>query len=340
MHRGENPKLPLQRGKLTGGANEVSYPSLHPQNRSKDDRFDAILMNDSDLYQLLPPALRAALAAGEAIMQVYARDFDVDYKADESPLTDADRAAHRIIVAELEPTGIPVLSEESAAIPYRERKSWPAMWLVDPLDGTKEFVKRNGDFTVNIALIVDQQPALGVVYAPALGDIYIGGQGLGAYRASASADYQRLEKALKKFPTIGNPFEALADRPVSTSPLRVVASRSHSSPETESFIERLRARGHEVESGSRGSALKICQVATGEALIYPRLGPTMEWDTAAAQAVVEAMGGRVVVYDEAAHEAYEREGLAPLFECAALRYNRSELLNPWFVVMHPESRSL
>lgn len=310
-----------------------------------------MMMNHTELYNLLQPALHAALNAGEAIMKVYARDFDVDYKADESPLTDADRAAHRIIVAELERTGIPVLSEESAAIPHEERKSWSAMWLVDPLDGTKEFVKRNGDFTVNIALIVDQQPVLGVVYAPALGDVYIGGQGLGAYRASASEGFhgsscaeaggrRRMENALENFPTIGNPFEALIDRPVSTAPLRVVASRSHSSPETEAFIERLRERGHTVELGSRGSALKICQVATGEALIYPRLGPTMEWDTAAAQAIVEAMGGRVVVYDDAAHEAYDREGLAPLFDCAALRYNRPELLNPWFVVMHPESRLL
>lgn len=280
-------------------------------------------------------ALRAALAAGQAIMAVYGRDFDVDYKADRSPLTDADRAAHDGIARELRVTGLPQLSEEGAQVPYAERRDWPVLWLIDPLDGTKEFVKRNGDFTVNIALVEHGRPVLGVVYVPAHQDLYFGMQGVGAYRMTGPAVFQALEDFPDTFPDLGSPWRRLVPGGPRTGPLRVVASRSHGTPATEAFLARLRAGGQAVEQVARGSALKMCMVASGEARLYPRLAPTMEWDTAASQAVVECAGGVVTVYDDAAHAAFMERGPAALFEAAPLTYNRENLRNPWFVAAHP-----
>jgi 3'(2'), 5'-bisphosphate nucleotidase len=278
------------------------------------------------LHDLLPVALEAAREASEAILEVYARDFDVDYKADASPLTEADRAAHAIIGARLATTGLPVLSEESGEIPYEERASWRRFWLVDPLDGTKEFVRRTGEFTVNIALIDGTAPVLGVVMVPLAAVAYWGlhGDGGGAWRAD-----QALERPLADVMAAGEPIAA--DRsPAATDPLRVVASRSHLNAETVAFIDQLEADHGTVERVSRGSALKLCMIAEGAARIYPRVAPTMEWDTAAAQAIIEATGGGIHVFDpDLPAGAYLAD--PPDRRLEPLRYNKPNLLNPFFV---------
>ena len=260
-------------------------------------------------------AVRAAWDSGQAILEVYQRAFTVEYKDDRSPLTEADRTAHEIICAGLKQTGLPVLSEESKTVSYEQRKNWGRFWLVDPLDGTKEFIKKNGEFTVNIALIDAGRPVLGVVYAPVLKTFYIGAQGLGAFRATGDEIFQGLEKLDEKVPTLGKPFERLPCVRPEKEVIRVVASRSHMNPETEAFIAALEKQGR-VELVSSGSSLKLCMVAEGLADVYPRIAPTMEWDTAAAQAVVEASGGTVVQYGTN----------------EPLRYNKENLLNPFFVV--------
>jgi 3'(2'), 5'-bisphosphate nucleotidase len=245
---------------------------------------------------------------------VYQRDFTVEYKDDRSPLTEADKAAHEIICAGLKQTGLPVLSEESKTVPYELRKDWGRFWLVDPLDGTKEFIKKNGEFTVNIALIDAGRPVLGVVYAPVLQTIYYGLQAEGMEHGAWKAD----DCAGKSVDEI---FESAVALPLKSaignrqSPIRVVASRSHMNPETETFIAALEKQGR-VELVSSGSSLKLCMVAEGRADVYPRIAPTMEWDTAAAQAVVEASGGTVMQYGTK----------------EPLRYNKENLLNPFFVV--------
>jgi len=215
--------------------------------------------------------------AGAAIMRVYGGDFAVERKSDNSPLTLADLESQRVIqegLAQLTP-GIPVLSEESVPAPWSERRAWREMWVVDPLDGTREFVKRNGEFTINIALIVDHEPLLGVISAPAIGSVYWGAVGVGAFRR--------------------RPGEAQTSIGIASpaQPLRVVGSRSHGSRETETFLGRV---GSHVQTAV-GSSLKFCLVAEGSADLYPRFGPTSEWDTAAGQAVLEAAGGHVTRLD-------------------------------------------
>ena len=210
--------------------------------------------------------IAVAVEAGEAIMKVYSREFTVEMKEDKSPLTEADREAHHIIaeaLAKLTPE-IPVLSEEGRAMAYEERKGWETLWVVDPLDGTKEFIKKNGEFTVNIALVERGVPVLGVVYAPALERCYFA-DGNGAFRR-------------EKGNTVRLPAEG------TERPFTVVASRSHRSPETDELIEGLKGEHPELELTSIGSSLKLCLVAEGSADVYPRLAPTMEWDTAAARA--------------------------------------------------------
>ena len=239
-----------------------------------------------------------ACAAGRRILTIYRGGFQVDEKRDGSPVTEADRAAHAIIVEGLTRAApeIPVLSEESAETDYASRAGWERFWLVDPLDGTKEFVSRNGEFTVNIALIERGAPVLGVVHVPVTGVTYLGARGIGAFRRDA--DGARA---------------AIHARPRGAR-LRVVASRSHADAALHEYIMRLGE--HDVVS--MGSSLKFCLIAEGAADVYPRLGPTMEWDTAAAQAVVEAAGGRVVGPDN-----------------RPLRYNKSSLLNPWLIASGP-----
>jgi len=244
-----------------------------------------------------------AKAAGEKIMVIYAQDFDVDYKDDSSPLTLADLASHQCILdglRELTPD-IPLLSEESSDNEKLDRMSWETYWLIDPLDGTKEFVKKNGEFTVNIALVSNHQPIFGVVYVPALDVTYWGDKSSGAFKAEDG-----IEKAI-----------AVRPRPANTANLVVVGSRSHQSDEFKAFMEDYA----DAEVVSMGSSLKLCLVAEGKADLYPRLAMTSEWDTAASQAVVEAAGGQVLVFPE----------MKPL----GCNQNAYSLLNPYFLVCAP-----
>lgn len=245
---------------------------------------------------LLGKLVETARAAGKAVLDVYESDFEVSYKDDRSPLTEADRRSHGIIadaLGRLSPA-IPVLSEEGKHIPYAERKGWGAFYLVDPLDGTKEFINRNGEFTVNIALIEDGRPILGVVHVPVQGTTYYAMEGAGAYR-------QKNDEPPQKIKTRQAPEDGLT----------VVASRSHPSPELEDFLKKLKVK----DRVSRGSSLKFCLVAEGGADVYPRLGPTWEWDTAAGHTIVEEAGGTV-------------EDL----EGRALLYNKKALKHEGFIV--------
>lgn len=228
----------------------------------------------NEKFNWLNPVRAIARAAGEAIMQVYAGDFAIEHKADDSPVTEADLAAHRIILAGLTALtpSIPVLTEEGGLPAWAERQQWSRYWLVDPLDGTREFVKRNGEFSVNIALIEQHAPVLGVVYAPALGLEYAAVHGVGSWRFHADGRQ-----------------EELSVRPVPTVPT-LALSRSHGSKKEQALIDALGT----VEIVRCGSALKTCLVAAGEADLYPRFGPTSEWDTAASQCVLEAAGGQLV----------------------------------------------
>lgn len=255
---------------------------------------------------LLSTAVQASLDAGKAIMKIYsdpAEDFGIERKADNSPLTKADKASHGIIMDALLPTGIPVLSEEGSDIPFAVRGGWDRFWLVDPLDGTKEFIKKNGEFTVNIALIEAGVPVMGVIYVPAMQKLYYGSTDDGAHMAQVK-DHSVIGEAVK-IPVSGG-------RDVWT----VVASRSHMSPETQDYISAMEKEHGEVHAISAGSSLKICLVAEGRADIYPRFAPTMEWDTAAGHAIARAAG----------HDIYE--GLTD----TPLKYNKEDLHNPWFVV--------
>lgn len=250
-----------------------------------------------DLSQLLDSCLKLAVSAGARILEVYQSDFAVTHKEDDTPLTQADLASHALIaggLGRLAPA-LPVLSEEAADIPYDVRRGWPRYWLVDPLDGTREFVNRNGEFTVNIALVEGHRPVLGVVHAPVAGKTWAAARGVGAYRIEAGARVPVRTRA-------------------AATPLTVVASRSHRDAETDRILARLPAH----ETVSRGSSLKFCLVAEGTADFYPRLGPTSEWDTAAGQCVVEQAGGAV----------WRLPDLAPL-GCN----QKDSLLNPSFAVV-------
>lgn len=253
-----------------------------------------------NLPQLVDPVVAIATEAGKAILEVYASDFDVQAKDDESPLTQADMASHHIILAglrELTPD-VPILSEESGLPDFEERSRWNPYWLVDPLDGTKEFVNRNGEFTVNIALIEDHAPVLGVVHVPVRDTTYTGCRGVGADKRADG----------------GQPTPIGVARE-SGSPIRVVGSRSHRGASLDDFLKKL----GDFEMHPTGSSLKFCLVAEGEADVYPRLGPTSEWDTAAAQAVVEQAGGMVLELDG-----------------SSLSYNnKPDILNPHFLVAGP-----
>ena len=258
-----------------------------------------------NLATILPSVIEIAVEAGKRILVVYASDFDVETKTDGSPLTRADMASHEHIVAQLailDPS-IPILSEESKDIEYGQRKNWRKFWLVDPLDGTKEFVKRNGEFTVNIALIEDGKPVLGVVYVPVTGVTYAAAKGVGATHIDAEGLTRQI---------------AVTD--YRGGKAIVVGSRSHAGPKLQEFVRRLEAEEGSVSNKSMGSSLKLCLVAEGKADIYPRFGPTSEWDTAAAQCVVEVAGGKVV----------DMQG-------NMLGYNKESILNPWFVVMGKDS---
>lgn len=237
-----------------------------------------------------------ALEAGKVIMEIYNKDIEVEFKDDKSPLTEADLKSNEIICSKLQEfyPNIPIMSEENKQVEYEIRKNWEYYWCIDPIDGTKEFIKKNGEFTVNIALIHKDTPVMGVVYAPALDEMYSAKKGSGAYKND-----QKLPIEINRTP------EKL---------LKVVASKSHLSKETQDFIDNLNSE--HIDQVSRGSSLKLCMVATGEADIYPRLAPTMEWDTAAADTIVRESGKMT----------YKFDSNSPLV------YNKKNLLNPWFVV--------
>lgn len=261
-------------------------------------------------------AIKASKEAGERILEVYESDFAVEHKEDRSPLTLADKKSHEAIVAHLKDTGVPVLSEEGKAIDYNERKNWEKLWVVDPLDGTKEFIKRNGEFTVNIAMIENGTPVMGVIYVPVKDEMYFSWNTIGAYKiddysnaASAGDNLEQLKAKANKLPAANG-----------NGKFTVVASRSHMSPETEEFINRKREEHGDVDLVSAGSSLKLCMVAEGKANVYPRFAPTMEWDTAAGQAIAEGAGCTVTQKDEK----------------TPLQYNKEDLLNPWFVVTLPQ----
>ena len=254
-------------------------------------------------------AIKAAVEGGNAIMEVYATDFDVEVKGDNSPLTQADKNANDIINAYLEQTDIPIISEENREVSYDERSHWNECWIVDPLDGTKEFVKRNGEFTVNIALVRDGSPLLGVIYVPVSRTLYFtNDEGTSSYRIVIDEDMDIDENIFSRAENL-SPIQALE------SPVKVVGSRSHLNDDTRAFVSDLEKDYH-VEIVSRGSSLKFCLVAEGQAHIYPRYAPTMEWDTAAGQAICEAVGVEVLKVPE----------MTPL------KYNKENLLNPYFLV--------
>lgn len=243
---------------------------------------------------LLDKVLEIADAASRKVMEIYQTDFEVQTKDDDSPITAADIASHHVIVDGLKALtpDIPILSEESANAPWDERKGWTRFWLVDPIDGTKDFTNRTGEFTVNIALIENGEPVMGVVTAPALEEAYWGIKGQGAWKREADGSTRKLE--------VVNPPKAV----------RAVASKNHMNEETRTFIEQL--GDHELVQA--GSSLKFCRIAEGQADIYPRLGPTCEWDTGAAHAVLVAAGGKVTQLDG-----------------TPLAYGKEDVLNPYFV---------
>jgi 3'(2'), 5'-bisphosphate nucleotidase len=262
-------------------------------------------MNDKELLQT---AIAAAISGSAQILDIYRQEFDVEYKEDKSPLTLADRYAHEAICKGLKATGLPVLSEEGKNILFEVRKGWDRFWLVDPLDGTKEFVKRNGEFTVNIALISNHQAVMGVILVPVSGLLYFASLSAGAFKITMKdikdLSLESLMKNAESMPLPGSPHK-----------VTVVGSRSHLTPETTNYIRNLQKTHPDLDFVSIGSSLKMCLVAEGKAHIYPRFGRTMEWDTAAGQAIVEIAGGRVV-------QAETGE---------AVIYNKPDLLNPWFV---------
>lgn len=262
---------------------------------------------DLDKYSLI--AAQAALDGGKAILEVYNhQETEIQYKGDESPLTQADLKSHEAIMEHLLMTDIPVLSEEGKHLPFEERKSWTTLWIVDPLDGTKEFIKRNGEFTVNVALVQEKLPIIGAVYVPVTGELYLGVKGFGALRLVVDADATITAETLEQADHLPMEFDR---------PFTAVGSRSHMNEETKVFLQEFYKKHGNVDIISKGSSLKMCMVAEGRADVYPRFAPTMEWDTAAGQAVVEAAGFRMV--DAESHER--------------LTYNKEDLYNPHFIVM-------
>ena len=254
-------------------------------------------------------AITAALEASKAILEIYhSGAFDIEIKGDNSPLTRADTASHNVIMSYLEPTDIPVLSEEGRDITYQERKDWKQLWIVDPIDGTKEFIKRNGEFTVNIALIENQKPIIGVIFVPVTGELYFSSKELGAFKVVVHLEDYDLDALIAK----ANKLPLQREDTTFT----IVASRSHMSAETEGYIEKMRDIYGEVKLISKGSSLKLCMVAQGTANCYPRFSPTMEWDTAAGQAICEHAGLEVLAWETKKN----------------MLYNREELLNNWFLV--------
>lgn len=268
-----------------------------------------------NFHELLHQAIIAAVLGGDEILKVYETNFNVEYKQDKTPVTMADKNASDTIIDTLKNFNIPVLSEEGDPINFETRKEWSRLWIIDPLDGTKEFVKRNGEFTVNIALIENNAPVLGVIYSPVFKDIYFSAKGVGAFKINhvdfipfigviQTSSLEDLFRVAKKLPTVSNRKNYV-----------VVASRSHMSSETHYHIENIKHHHQNVEIVSTGSSIKMCWVAEGIADEYPRFGPTMEWDTAAGQAILEE--SKACLIDFKTNQV--------------MKYNRENLLNNWFI---------
>ncbi len=266
----------------------------------------------SDLNELLFTAIRASVAAGEKILSVYNNHFEVELKDDRSPLTEADKQSHKTIVEYLEQTDIPILSEEGKQLPFSARSGWNLFWLVDPLDGTKEFIRRNGEFTVNIALIRNGAPVAGVIYVPVAGTLYFGSEFFESRKIENVSNLSELPNTIDELIAASNILPVGSAERAFT----VVASRSHFDEHTARFLEKLKSQHGELQFISKGSSLKMCLVAEGTADVYPRLAPTMEWDTAAGHAIAIYAGCDVV----------QAESGLPV------TYNKENLLNPWFVV--------
>jgi len=297
-------------------------------------------MLNTFLQECLAISLIAAKKAGEAILSVYQGHIDVTYKDDKSPLTLADERAHTVILNHLSSKAsgqIPLLSEEGKHLPYDERKSWEYFWLVDPLDGTKEFIKRRGEFTVNIALIKKNRPVLGVVFVPAVDSLYFAAEGLGSYKVDNA---NILEPFLRDVGSTTD-YSALIEHVVDLArrlphdqsgngpgqKLTVVGSRSHGSEAVEAFVQAVKKKRGDVEFVSAGSALKFGLIAEGSAHIYPRLSPTMEWDTAAGQCVVEQSGGVVLLLNKEVPLDYNKRDLRnPEFFCTGKHYRHLDNL--------------
>jgi len=255
-------------------------------------------------------AIQASLEAGKAIMEVYNTVFDVEIKDDKSPLTEADKRANDVINSHLIKTDTPIISEENKQLDYNVRKKWTECWVVDPVDGTKEFIKRNGEFTVNIAFVRNNVPILGVIYVPATKELYYANVDENkAYKAHLTSHDTSITEVVEHSEILDSNYN-------NSDEVRVVGSRSHMSQETLDFVDRIKQAGKKVEIVSKGSSLKFCLVAEGRADVYPRYAPTMEWDTAAGQDICNAIGIQVI-----SHETKQ-----------PLLYNKENLLNPWFVV--------
>lgn len=269
---------------------------------------------------LLKLAINASIVAGNEILKIYDTNFYVETKSDDTPVTAADKAASDSIIKNLAITNIPVLSEEDEQFAYSERKNWERIWIVDPLDGTKEFVKRNGEFTVNIALIENQQPVIGVIYCPVFKDLYFAGKDMGSYKVDKHDVLQVLNSSHSNF--VDELMAKAKKLPLQVLPKNytVIASRSHLSKELYAHIERHKLEGKMVDTINVGSSIKMCWVAEGKAHEYPRFGTTMEWDTAAGQCILEQAGGALI----------DLETKLPML------YNREHLKNQNFIALAPK----
>lgn len=262
------------------------------------------------MKELFLSAINASIEAGKEICRIYnSDDFQVTIKSDNSPLTKADKVANEVIMNAIESTNIPIISEENKQLSYYERKNWTKLWLVDPLDGTKEFIKKNGEFTVNIALIENNSPIFGTIYVPAKKTLYFGSSQHGSYKLqNVELTYSTFDELIAKATKI--------PQKNNDNIYRIVASKSHFNEDTKKFIEDLEKKHDKIELVNAGSSLKLCLVAEGSADIYPRYAPTMEWDIAAGHAIVKAAGGKVIKASDNTD----------------VDYNKENLLNPYFVV--------
>jgi 3'(2'), 5'-bisphosphate nucleotidase len=272
----------------------------------------------SELDNYLQLTVEAAIEAGKETLNFYETKLEVDYKSDLSPLTQADIESNRIINNCLEPTGIPILSEENTNAPYSIRKEWKKLWIVDPLDGTKEFINNRKEYTINIALVIEGKPVLGVIYTPVLDVLFFGVKDIGAYKLEGAKQFLNDINIIKE-KAIRLPLFSFSN----SGSIIVLASLNHRNNETNEFIKTIQSQSEHVLIESYGSSLKLCRIAEGSAHIYPRMAPTMEWDIAAGHAIVEAAGCKIKKY--------------PGFDSVC--YNKENLLNPSFIVYTPDSES-